>query len=403
VDVDVDLDLVLDVVMVARVFVDAMGAIRVGGSQVGGDERRRVAFWRPPARTMSEPAIFPQVHPHGEPAGALTDAGAHDLAAVREIAEARRAIATEIGKRIVGQDAVIEHLLVALFARGHCLFVGVPGLAKTMLIQTLSDVLALSFGRVQFTPDLMPSDITGTDVLEEDRATGRRVFRFVRGPLFANVILADEVNRTPPKTQAALLQSMQEGRVSAGGQTYDLPQPFLVFATQNPIEQEGTYPLPEAQLDRFMFQIDVGYPSEEEEVRIVNQMTSAYRPVLRKVLSPERILQLQDLVFRVPAAPHVVEHAVAICRATRPAEPTAPELIRRYVSFGAGPRASQYLVLAAKARAILSGRYAASLEDVRALAMPVLVHRVLPNFHAEADGVSARSLVERLMEAVRPA
>jgi len=332
-----------------------------------------------------------------------TGATERDLEAVHQIAEARRAITTEIAKRIVGQDAVIEHLLVAMFARGHCLFVGVPGLAKTMLIQTLSEVLALSFGRIQFTPDLMPSDITGTDVLEEDRATGRRIFRFVRGPLFANVILADEVNRTPPKTQAALLQSMQEGRISAGGQTYELPQPFLVFATQNPIEQEGTYPLPEAQLDRFMFQVDVDYPSEAEEIRIVNQMTSAYRPSLRRVLSPERILMLQDLVLRVPVAPHVVEHAVALCRATRPGDPAAPENIRRYVSFGAGPRASQYLVLAAKARAILAGRYAVSIEDVRALAMPVLVHRVLPNFHAEADGVTARLLVERLMEAVRPA
>jgi MoxR-like ATPase len=356
---------------------------------------------------MSESIPFPHAHLSASTAAAA-DAPAEggpgrDLQAVHEIAEGRRAIATEIGKRIVGQDVVIEHLLIALFARGHCLFVGVPGLAKTLLIQTLSEVLALSFGRIQFTPDLMPSDITGTDVLEEDRATGRRAFRFVEGPLFANVILADEVNRTPPKTQAALLQSMQEGRVSAGGRTYELPQPFLVFATQNPIEQEGTYPLPEAQLDRFMFQINVDYPSAAEEIRIVNQMTSAYRPALRKVLSPERILELQDLVLRVPVAAHVVEHAVAICRASRPGEPTAPEAIRRYVSFGAGPRASQYLVLAAKARAILAGRYAVSLEDVRALAMPVLVHRVLPNFHAEADGVTARALVERLMEAVQPA
>jgi len=356
-------------------------------------------------RRMSESAAFPKTTPLAatqtpKPVSA-DESGERDLDAAREIAEARRAITQEIGKRIIGQEAVIEHLLVALFARGHCLFVGVPGLAKTLLIQTLSDVLALAFGRIQFTPDLMPSDITGTDVLEEDRATGRRVFRFVKGPLFANVILADEVNRTPPKTQAALLQSMQEGRVSAGGQTYDLPRPFLVFATQNPIEQEGTYPLPEAQLDRFMFQIDVGYPSETEEIRIVNQMTSAYRPSLRKVLSPERILDLQDLVLRVPAAPHVVEHAVAICRATRPAE-GAPEEIRRYVSFGAGPRASQNLVLAAKARAILAGRYAVAIEDVRALAMPILIHRVLPNFHAEADGVSARSLIDRLLAVVRP-
>jgi len=325
-----------------------------------------------------------------------------DLEAARAVAEARRAIVSEIGKRIVGQDEVIEHLLIALFARGHCLFVGVPGLAKTLLIQTLSDVLALSFGRIQFTPDLMPSDITGTDVLEEDRATGRRVFRFVPGPIFANVILADEVNRTPPKTQAALLQSMQEYRVSAGGQTYELPLPFLVFATQNPIEQEWTYPLPEAQLDRFMFQVDVGYPSEEEEVRIVNQTTSAYRPALRKVLSPERILELQDLVFRVPAAAHVVQHAVAVCRASRPGQASAPDFIRKYVAWGAGPRASQYLVLAAKARAILAGRYAASVEDVRALATPVLVHRVLPNFHAEADGLTARTLVAKLLETIKP-
>jgi len=325
-----------------------------------------------------------------------------DLAAVREIAEARQIILGEIGKRIVGQEAVIDHLLIALFARGHCLFVGVPGLAKTLLIQTLADVLALSFGRIQFTPDLMPSDITGTDVLEEDRATGRRVFRFVRGPVFGNVILADEINRTPPKTQAALLQSMQEYRVSAGGQTYDLPLPFLVFATQNPIEQEGTYPLPEAQLDRFMFQVDVTYPSEEEEIRIVNQITSAYRPVLRKILSPERIVELQDLVLRVPVADHVVRHAVTLCRATRPGDSAAPDFIRRYVSWGAGPRASQYLVLASKARAILAGRYAASIEDVRALATPILVHRVLPNFHAEADGFGSRKLVAQLIDAIQP-
>jgi MoxR-like ATPase len=329
-----------------------------------------------------------------------------DLEAARELAEARRVLMGEISKRIVGQTEVIDHLLIALFARGHCLFVGVPGLAKTMLIQTLADVLALSFGRIQFTPDLMPSDITGSDVLEEDRTTGRRVFRFVKGPLFANVILADEVNRTPPKTQAALLQSMQEYRVSAGGATYDLPLPFLVFATQNPIEQEGTYPLPEAQLDRFMFQVDVGYPSEEEEVRIVGQTTAAYRPALRKVLSPERIVELQDLVLRVPIADHVLRYAVSLCRATRPgAGPdgatTGLELVRKYVSWGAGPRASQYLVLAAKARAVLNGRYAVALEDVRALALPVLIHRVVANFHAEADGVSARAIVSHVVESIR--
>ena len=240
-----------------------------------------------------------------------------DLEAVREVAAARRTLAAEIGKRIVGQQHVIDHLLVALFARGHCLFVGVPGLAKTLLIQTLAEALALSFGRIQFTPDLMPADITGTDVLEEDRATGRRVFRFVRGPVFANIVLADEINRTPPKTQAALLQSMQEYRVTAGGQTYALPLPFLVFATQNPIEQEGTYPLPEAQLDRFMFQIDVGYPSAEEEVRIVNQMTTAYRPSCARCCRPSGSWSCRSVVLRVPAAPHVVQHAVALCRASR--------------------------------------------------------------------------------------
>jgi MoxR-like ATPase len=333
-----------------------------------------------------------------------------DIEAARELFEARQILTAEIGKRIVGQTEVIDHLLIALFARGHCLFVGVPGLAKTLLIQTLADVLHLSFGRIQFTPDLMPSDITGSDVLEEDRTTGRRVFRFVKGPLFANVILADEVNRTPPKTQAALLQSMQESRISAGGATYDLPLPFLVFATQNPIEQEGTYPLPEAQLDRFMFQIDVGYPSEEDELRIVSQTTAAYRPTLHRVLSPERIIELQDLVLRVPIADHVLRHAVALCRATRPGgsdDPAAaaapPALVRKYVSWGAGPRASQYLVLAAKARAILHGRYAVSIDDVRALALPVLIHRVVANFHAEADGVTARAIVKHVIESVTPA
>jgi MoxR-like ATPase len=324
-----------------------------------------------------------------------------DVAAARELCEARRALCAEIGKRIIGQHEVIDHLLIALFSRGHCLFVGVPGLAKTMLIQTLADVLDLSFGRIQFTPDLMPSDITGSDVLEEDRTTGRRVFRFVRGPIFANVILADEINRTPPKTQAALLQSMQEYRVSAGGTTYELPLPFLVFATQNPIEQEGTYPLPEAQLDRFMFEVDVGYPSAEEEVRIASQSAGSYHPVLRKVLSPQRILDLQDLVLRVPVADHVLRHAVALCRATRPT-PASPDSVGKYVAWGAGPRASQHLVLAAKARAVLDGRYAVSIEDVRRMALPVFIHRLVRNFHAEADGVSSRALIERLLQTVQP-
>ena len=325
-----------------------------------------------------------------------------DLAAVGELAEARRTLLGEIEKRIIGQKNVVDHLLVALFARGHTLFVGVPGLAKTLLISTVAEALDLTFNRIQFTPDLMPSDITGTDVLEEDHTTGKRAFRFVHGPIFANLLLADEINRTPPKTQAALLQAMQEYRVTAGGRTYPLDLPFLVFATQNPIEQEGTYPLPEAQLDRFMFYVDVDYPSAEEEVRIVNATTSSARPALRRVLSPARIRQLQDLVLRVPAADHVVRYAVELVRSTRPKEPGAPDFVRDYVAWGAGPRASQYLILGAKSRAVLDGRVAASEEDVRALARPVLVHRVIASFRAESDGVSSRDVVDRLLEEVKP-
>jgi len=324
-----------------------------------------------------------------------------DLRAVEEIAAARREIAREIEKRIVGQSAVIDHLLTALFARGHCLFVGVPGLAKTLLISTLAETLNLRFQRIQFTPDLMPSDITGTEVLEEDHSTGKRFFRFLHGPIFANLILADEINRTPPKTQAALLQSMQEYKVTAGGQTYDLALPFLVFATQNPIEQEGTYPLPEAQLDRFMFQVDVGYPSELEEEEIVRQETSSYAPDLRGVLSPQRILELQELVLRVPAADHVIKYAVALTRRTRPTEPSAPEFIRQYVSGGAGPRATKFLILAGKARAILDGRFAVTLEDVRDLARPTLQHRIILNYRAEAEGVRSGDVVERLLAGMR--
>jgi MoxR-like ATPase len=314
----------------------------------------------------------------------------------------RKAIITELQKQIVGQADVIELVLLTLFVGGNSLIVGVPGLAKTLLISTLAKVLDLKFNRIQFTPDLMPADITGTDVLEEDRATGRRVFRFVRGPIFAHVVLADEVNRTPPKTQAALLQSMQEYRVSAGGQTYALPLPFLVFATQNPIEQEGTYPLPEAQLDRFMFLIDVDYPSADEEAQIVHSTTSAGQSDLAVVLRPEEIRRLQALVLRVPAADHVVQHAVALARRSRPKSEGAPDFITRYLAWGAGPRASQFMVLAAKARAILSGRYAAEIEDVRAVARPVLRHRVIPNFHAEAEGITGQQIVERLLEAVQP-
>ncbi len=341
------------------------------------------------------------MEPAMDSAGQAVVAASEDLQAVEELASAKKQILEQIEKRVVGQREVVEHLLISLFARGHCLFVGVPGLAKTLLISTLADVLNLSFNRIQFTPDLMPSDLTGTDILEEDRATGRRELRFMKGPLFANIILADEVNRTPPKTQAALLQAMQEYRVTAGGRTYPLDLPFLVFATQNPIEQEGTYPLPEAQLDRFMFLVDVGYPSAEDEVQIVKTTTSSRQPALTKILSPERIVALQELVRRVPVPDHVVRYAVELVRHTRPKEAGAPDFIAKNVSWGAGPRASQFLVLGAKARAILDGRFAASVEDVRAAARPVLRHRVLPNFHAESEGITSLRLVDQLLDLVK--
>jgi MoxR-like ATPase len=324
------------------------------------------------------------------------------VAAVEEVAQQRQTILREIKKVIVGQDAVIEELLIALLSRGHCLLVGVPGLAKTLLISTLADVLHLRFNRIQFTPDLMPSDITGTDLLEEDPETGRRRYRFLHGPIFANIVLADEINRTPPKTQAALLQAMQEYRVTAGGQTYNLDLPFFVLATQNPIEQEGTYPLPEAQLDRFMFHIGIDYPSYAEEVDIVLNSTSAYTPDVQRVLSADQILRLQDLVRRVPATPSVVGYAVRLAQSSRPDHPQAPAFIKEWVNWGAGPRASQYLVLGAKARAIMHGRFTASVEDIRALAPSVLRHRILTNFNAEAEGITSLAIIERLLETVRP-
>ena len=324
-----------------------------------------------------------------------------DLKGVEALAKARADVLEQIEKRVVGQRDVVDHLLISLFSRGHCLFVGVPGLAKTLLISTLAEVLNLSFNRIQFTPDLMPSDITGTDVLEEDKSTGRREMRFMKGPLFAQIVLADEVNRTPPKTQAALLQAMQEYRVTAGGRTWPLDPPFLVFATQNPIEQEGTYPLPEAQLDRFMFLVDVGYPSAEEEFQIVKQTTMGQQATLTKVLSPHEILALQELVRRVPVPDHVVRYAVELVRATRPKEAGAFDFVQKNVGWGAGPRASQYLVIGAKARAILAGRYAATVEDVKALARPVLRHRVLPNFSAESEGITSAKLVDQIVERVK--
>ncbi|MCX7590159.1 MAG: MoxR family ATPase [Kiritimatiellae bacterium] len=308
----------------------------------------------------------------------------------------------QIARVIVGQDAVVEQVLIAIFCRGHGLLVGVPGVAKTLLVSTLSHVLDLKFKRIQFTPDLMPSDITGTEVLEEDRVTGKRVFRFVRGPIFANMVLADEINRTPPKTQAALLEAMQEHRVTVGEQTYHLPEPFFVLATQNPIEQEGTYPLPEAQLDRFMFNIIVDYPQADEELRIIKQVTGTYSAELEVTLSSQDVLRLQQLVRRVPVAEHVVAFARDLARASRPKSPDAPDFVREMVAWGAGPRAGIYLVLAAKARAILYGRYHATTFDVRAVAAPVLRHRIITTFNAEAAGVTSDEIVRLLLDRVKP-
>ena len=322
-----------------------------------------------------------------------------DLESVQRLNQARERIMAELRKAIVGQDAVIEQLLTALFAGGHVLLVGVPGLAKTLLISSLARVLDLKFNRIQFTPDLMPSDITGTDVLEEDATSGRRVMRFIHGPVFANVVLADEINRTPPKTQAALLQAMQEKEVTAGGQTMALDLPFFVLATQNPIELEGTYPLPEAQLDRFMFNVRVDYPSQAEEEQIVSSTTSSYVPQLERVLDGRAIIDLQKLVRRVPVTDHVVRYAVRLARATRGGD-DAPPFVRQWVSWGAGPRASQYLVLGAKTRAVLRGRFAPGIEDVKAVAPAVLRHRIITNFTAEAEGVRPERIIEDLLQSV---
>jgi MoxR-like ATPase len=321
-----------------------------------------------------------------------------DLRAIEEIAQARAALRREIGHRIIGQQGLIDHVLIALLCRGHCLLVGVPGLGKTLMVATLAEALALRFGRVQFTPDLMPSDITGTEILEEDRASGQRSFRFVPGPVFANLILADEVNRTPPKTQAALLQAMQERRVSVGGKTHELPSPFLVFATQNPIEQEGTYPLPEAQLDRFMLELRIGYPAADEELAIAQLSARSEAVPLQRVLDPARILQLQSLVERAPISEHVARYAVELVRATRPgAGGTLSAFVDKNVSFGAGPRASQFLVVGAKARALLEGRPTATRGDVAELAPHVLAHRIVPSFAAEAEGRSGAEIVAQVL------
>ena len=324
-----------------------------------------------------------------------------DLQAIDKIVEGRAKIKKEISKIIVGQEVVIDDLLIALFCKGHCLFVGVPGLAKTLLVSTLANVLNLRFNRIQFTPDLMPADITGTDILEQDHASGKRFFKFIKGPIFSNILLADEINRTPPKTQAALLQAMQEYKVTASGTTYSLDLPFIVFATQNPIEQEGTYPLPEAQLDRFMFQINVQYPSKAEEIEIVRTTTSTYKPTIDKAFSPEEITSLQGLVTRVPVADYVLEYAIRLIRASRPSDSSSPDFIKKWISWGAGPRASQYLILGGKARALLDGRYAVTCNDVRAIAKPILQHRIITNFHAEAEGKTTLHIIDQLLDTIK--
>jgi MoxR-like ATPase len=350
-------------------------------------------------RPVAEAATAEPTESSGTPATA-ENPESDDATLAQELAKRAQALRAQIHRRVVGQERVVDLLLTALFARGHCLLVGVPGLAKTMLIHTLSDGMSLTFNRIQFTPDLMPSDITGTDVLEEDKATGQRHFRFVKGPIFANVILADEINRTPPKTQAALLQAMQEQTVSAGAHTYPLPPPFLVFATQNPIEQEGTYPLPEAQLDRFMFMIDVGYPTQEEEVAIVQATTGGVEAEIEAVLHAEDVLRLQDLVRRVPAPEHVIRYAVSLVRATRP-DASDHAMATEALRWGAGPRASQFLILGAKARAVLDGRFVASIDDVKSIAEPVLGHRVVVNFKASSEGIKPADIIHRLVAEVK--
>ncbi len=328
----------------------------------------------------------------------VTSTTPSDVEQLQQLAAAATRLRAQVARRIVGQEEAVEGILAAILAGGHALLIGVPGLAKTMMVHTVAEALALSFQRVQFTPDLMPSDITGTEIIEEDLATGKRAFRFVKGPVFANVVLADEVNRTPPKTQAALLQAMQEHQVTVGGETYSLPEPFFVLATQNPIEQEGTYPLPEAQLDRFMFELRVGYPSQSEEEAIVEQTTGSRGASLESVLDAKQLLAMQGLVRRIPVSKELIQSAVTLARMTRPNEPGAPALIREYVEWGAGPRASQYLVLGAKARAALAGRPMADLDDVRSVAMTVLRHRVVTNFAAEAADRTSEDVVRELVD-----
>lgn len=326
--------------------------------------------------------------------------GKQDVELVDQLSGKIKEVKTEIAKVIVGQEEIIDQLLISLLARGHCLLVGVPGLAKTLLIKTVAEVMDLQFSRIQFTPDLMPSDITGTEIIEEDQLTKKRDFKFISGPIFANIILADEINRTPPKTQAALLEAMQEHKVTAAGTTYQLPEPFFVLATQNPIEQEGTYPLPEAQLDRFMFNLWLDYPSFKEEINIVETTTSQYKADLKKVLTAEEIINFQQLVRKVPVAENVIEFAVKIANMTRPSNGNSPQFIKDWITWGAGPRASQYMILAAKTTAVVQGRYTPEIDDVKNAMLPVLRHRIITNFSAEAEGIKSLDVIERLSKEV---
>lgn len=321
----------------------------------------------------------------------------NDVELVNKFKDDIDSIKTEIAKVIIGQEEIIENLIVSIFAKGHCLLVGVPGLAKTLIIKSLADVFDLQFSRIQFTPDLMPSDITGTEIIDEEPGTKRKAFRFIKGPVFSNIILADEINRTPPKTQAALLEAMQEHKVTAAGNTYNLSEPFFVLATQNPIEQEGTYPLPEAQLDRFMFNLWLDYPAYDEEIEIIKSTTSDFEPELKKVISSEQIIKYQNIVRRVPVADNVIDFAVNTVKQTRPGISTN-KFVNEWVSWGAGPRASQYLILAAKTRAVVNGRFTPTIEDVKNSLVPVLRHRIIPNFIAEAEGINSLNIIEKLVE-----
>ena len=324
-----------------------------------------------------------------------------DVAAIDELRALYETMRAEIAKVIIGQDEVIEKLLICILSRGHGLLMGVPGLAKTLMVHSLANIMSLDFSRIQFTPDLMPSDITGTDILQKTNQPGRRAFEFVKGPVFANIVLADEINRTPPKTQSALLEAMQEHRVTAGGRIFPLPLPFFVLATQNPIEQEGTYSLPEAQLDRFMFFIHVNYPSLEEERRIARETTGSASPVLRKLINGEQVTAYQELVRRVPVPDHIYDTVVDLVRLSRPRSEGTPEWVNKWVTWGAGPRAVQYLIRGAKARAVLNGSYLVRMEDIEAVAQPVLTHRILTNFQAQSEGITSEQIIERLLETIR--